>query len=266
MQTRLIPSTRGFTLLELMVTVSIIALLSGMLIPGIQGMLLSARRADDSNNMRQIATLQLTNREDTGQAWAYPRKNATLFDGKRGQSAAEYMGGAAQGADVTSISLFTLASRYDLDPGLFNSENTESVLHAQANLDDKLESEWTEADITAWSAPNSGSITDPDFFVAMDWSAPKNAPVVRPVICNRDPLLYETEVLVAYADGHTGTIEVNPTIGAVINTTITPLNEDGTPENGRTAEDIFTATGDEINAEDRSLYFGRGHNKRAHMK
>ena len=69
------PSPSSFTLVELLVVISIIGLLAGLAIPAIQGGLAAARKAESANQLKQLGTL----------AVAYTAENGGMFPEEVGE-------------------------------------------------------------------------------------------------------------------------------------------------------------------------------------
>ena len=86
------PHDRGFTLIELLVVIAIIAVLIALLLPAVQSAREAARRAQCTNNMKQLG-LALHNYLSATDAiphvypvWFYPRVTGSVSDGWGGWS------------------------------------------------------------------------------------------------------------------------------------------------------------------------------------
>ena len=60
------PSPSSFTLVELLVVISIIGLLAGLAIPAIQGGLAAARKAESASQLKQLGTLAVAYTTESG--------------------------------------------------------------------------------------------------------------------------------------------------------------------------------------------------------
>jgi prepilin-type N-terminal cleavage/methylation domain-containing protein/prepilin-type processing-associated H-X9-DG protein len=103
----------GFTLIELLVVIAIIAILIGLLLPAVQAAREAARRAQCTNNLKQIA-LAAHNYLDT---------NGTLPQGMPFQVNANNPSGTAFGVVPTSQSLFVALLPYLEQQPMFNATN-----------------------------------------------------------------------------------------------------------------------------------------------
>lgn len=267
---RHIHSPQGFTLIELLVVISIIGLLSSMIIPLVIDALSRADTTNEVNNIKQVMNSYISDRGESRQTWAMPRGNDGFHQGNSGFPQIDGADCHASGIDVTNVSLFTLAARQELHPDLFTTRSNAGCIDGIANGERLSEAEWTAAIIADWTSPVSGSLSETDLPFALDWSAPKSSGTARITLAMRDPYAYEN-IPVVFADAHSGSVSAHPITGEIVNTIVTPLNEDGASKGTAIPDNIYTPDGDipvpsSGPALPRHLWLGRGDKLRTHVK
>lgn len=248
----------AFTVKELIIVIIIIVPLAAVLVPVNVGANMSAIKTADASNLKQIMTMYIKHRTDTGQVWAY---NKALVDPKNVHSGQTHFAGLkiTDGAAFTLASFWELARIHDLSPDIYNSPAANPRILRVAGIDKTKD--WNlvkdvEGDIMDWSG---GGFSD----YMLDWSAPESSGTIRPTLCNRDYMsLFGDAINVVFADSHLGAnrdFEIDD--DSVIHLSI----EEGVPDC------IFNAHGDEVETNsgaklDNTMQLGRGHRKRAMMK
>jgi prepilin-type N-terminal cleavage/methylation domain-containing protein/prepilin-type processing-associated H-X9-DG protein len=241
---------QGFTLIELLVVISIIAILSGMLLPAINMVREGARKANCSNNQRQIVLGMNVYANDNDQSWP------VLWSSTNGS-------GTASGTTIayaTTISSNITASAVTMNSFEYlayttGGDITSKVFACPSNPTQKPIAACTSAaNITAASAAGAGATWSKALATtelanvgayAYDWTAPSNSSSIRVVTADRprngaatgDMTTHKSVAMAAFADGHvsnvnkaTGTIAGTATtaIDAVTNTWICINKEAGT--------------------------------------
>src|SRR4051794_39675077 len=73
------PRNQGFTLVELLVVMVIIAVLAGMAYPAMNGAIVKARQIADVNNAKQIGTLMFTYASDNDGSYPVAATSTLVF-------------------------------------------------------------------------------------------------------------------------------------------------------------------------------------------
>jgi len=183
-----ISRTHGFTLIELLVVISIIAVLAGLLLPGITMANERARRVACGNNQRQLVTSMIAYAGDND--GARPLATIAGIDPTVGITT------AAAAATVTYRSLELLAVATSLPNNLFKCRSTTysgPIVRADA-----------AATSDAWGR---GKIA-----YALDWAAPSDCIASRVLTADRSSEHHRDVVIVACADGHAATLKTTTSI------------------------------------------------------
>lgn len=267
---------QGFTLIELMVVITVIAILAGISIPAITMVQEMARKARCASNQRGIFAALIAYRE--GNNHGIPDARFKLGDKV---DAATAIASGDDCARYTSgiFEIVAATMRDNLPVGIFRCPSQTSLSYMPHP---DISPSSTRADTTwGWDKHHIP--------YACDWSAPLDAGAARIIIADRDVMNHKDKhSIVCYADGHTNTLErakdpktktwmsaqgSNQTMGLIKSLTdVVVYNDDAKgsadgPDDDRTPDNIYDNFGDSAKgSEERTRTPGGGDARRTFVK
>jgi prepilin-type N-terminal cleavage/methylation domain-containing protein len=180
---------RGFTMMELLLVVIVIAVLAGMLLPAIGLVKTSTVRVTCGNNQRQIVIAMLAYANDNDSRWPVRPTRDGLYS----------LDPAAMETALASFEYLAALNGTELPSKLFSCPNNPRFRppRMMPAIDyDKGVSTWATAkgdDVAAF---------------CYDWSVPSNADALRVVTADRaaERFAHKSKIVVCYSDGHIGAI------------------------------------------------------------
>ena len=207
----------GFTLIELLVVISIIAILAGMLLPAINMVREGARKANCSNNQRQVLLAMNVYANDNDQTW--PVLKNTANSAAPTWVAAGSANPIAAGAAAAAVTMNT----YEYLANVTGGDLTQKVFACPSNPTVKPPGSAANVPTAngTWSNALGTAATNAQAY-AYDWAAPSNSTSVRVLTADRpkDTAVatgqmtnHKTVTMAAFADGHVGNINKGGTTG-----------------------------------------------------
>lgn len=193
----------GFTLIEMLVVISIIGILAGLLMPAIVGALDQAKMTQCGNNQRQILLcMQIYRNQSEGES-ALRMTNGTGGTALLTDPAAA---DAAVGRATTLASLEWMA--------YINGGIGSKIFTCPSFKNGKLSNPGADATFQLGAGVSKWANEDKEKMgFAYDWSAPSSAEAMRVVLADRGrdgSISHKNKVVVAFADCHTSMILQTP--------------------------------------------------------
>jgi prepilin-type N-terminal cleavage/methylation domain-containing protein len=196
-------STKAFTLVELLVVISVIAVLAGLLVPAISEMREKADRSFCGNNQKQIMTMLAAYSIDFKQGWPWVAETRSLpnnrFDGLSAYTLGSLMHLAeTYNNEMPNKTFICPSSGRDI-----TGQATENLWRTNALLG----SNETDFANVPWG---KASNTESSIGYAFDWTCSYNSGATnRVVMADRSPSNHlRSAVIVVYRDTHWARLDV----------------------------------------------------------
>ncbi len=186
----------GFTLIEMLVVISIIGILAGLLMPAIVGALDQAKMTQCGNNQRQIMLcMQLYKNQSDGEAafrqtdtsGAYASSPLTTPDAAAGRAT------SLGSLELMAFVVGGIGSKVFTCPSVKNGKLSNP---GSAN----------NGDLSAWGGTSKWAAEDKEKMgFAYDWAAPSGSEPTRVVLADRGrdgSIAHKNKIMAVYADNH----------------------------------------------------------------
>lgn len=194
----------GFTLVELLVVITVIAILASMVVPAIGFVKELANKAKCGKNQSGIFSALLAYQEGGDPGWP----NARWKLGSDSKSSSAAITDKNQQAKYTAgiFEILAVVQRDNLPITIFKCPSQSNDMYKP---NPELQPSLSRLD-TNWGMGNGYMIP-----YAMDWSAPADAGSPRPLLSDRDVVNHkDKQAVVCYADGHYMTLDRKKMTGA----------------------------------------------------
>ena len=197
-------SSKGFTLVELLVVIAVISVLAGLLVPAVSEMREKADRSFCGNNQKQIMTMLAAYHIDFRQGWPWAAASEEI-----------------PLATVDNLSVFTVASLMHLAQTYSNEMPNKTFICPSSgrNIDGQATTNlWRGAQPLSVDENNFSNIpwgiasnTESSLGYAFDWTCSYNSGATnRVVMADRTPSNHlRSAVIAVYRDTHWSRLDVN---------------------------------------------------------